>query len=76
MARSTRLVILIRHMYNVWCRKRFFHPITYFPTNLFYSFTLRVKGIKKCAISVYNFTRLPTLSYLKSYRKFSFRIVV
>jgi len=27
MARSTRLVILIKHMYNVWGRKRFFHPV-------------------------------------------------
>jgi len=28
MARSTRLAILIKHMYNVLGRKRFFHPVT------------------------------------------------
>jgi len=42
MARSTRLVILIKNLYPLWGRKRFLLPITYFPTNLVYPFTLRV----------------------------------
>jgi len=45
MARSTRLVILIKniYIYNIlWGRKRFLPPVTYFPTNLVYPFTLRV----------------------------------
>jgi len=46
MARSTRLVILIKNIYTVWGRKRFLLPVTYFPTNLVYPFTLRVTGIK------------------------------
>jgi len=46
MARSTRLVILIKNMYTLWGRKRFLLPVTYFPTNLVYPFTLRVTGIK------------------------------
>jgi len=45
MARSTRLVILIKKMYTLWGRKRFLLPVTYFPTNLVYPFTLRVTGI-------------------------------
>jgi len=44
MARSTRLVILIKNIY-IWGRKRFLLPVTYCPTNLVYSFTLRVTGI-------------------------------
>jgi len=36
MARSTRLVILIKNMYTLWGRKRFLLPVTYFPTNLVY----------------------------------------
>jgi len=45
MARSTRLVILIMNIYTLWGRKRFLLPVTYFPTNLVYPFTLRVTGI-------------------------------
>jgi len=33
MARSTRLVILIKNMYTLWGRKRFLLPVTYFPSN-------------------------------------------
>jgi len=47
MARSTRLVILIRNIYTLWGRKRFLLPFTYFPTNLVYPFTIRVTGIIK-----------------------------
>jgi len=46
MARSARLVILIKNIYTLWGRKRFLLSVTYFPTNLVYPFTLRVKGIK------------------------------
>jgi len=46
MARSTRLVILIKNIYTLWGRKRFLPPVTYFSTNLVYPFTLRVTGIK------------------------------
>jgi len=46
MARSTRLVILIKNIYTLWGRKRFLLPATYFPKNLVYPFTLRVMGIK------------------------------
>jgi len=46
LARSTRLVILIKNIYFLWGRKRFLLPVTYFPTNLVYPFTLRVTGIK------------------------------
>jgi len=45
MTRSTRLVILIKNIYTLWGRK-FPLPVTYFPTNLVYPFTLRVTGIK------------------------------
>jgi len=45
MTRSTRLVILIKNIYSFWGRKRFLLPVTYFPTNLVYPFTLRVTGI-------------------------------
>jgi len=41
MARSTRL----KNIYTLWGRKRFLLPVTYFPTNLVYPFTLRVIGI-------------------------------
>jgi len=41
MARSTRLVILIKNIYFM-VRKRVLLPVTYFPTNLVYPFTLRV----------------------------------
>jgi len=34
MARSTWLVILIKNIYTLWGRKRFFLPVTYLPTNL------------------------------------------
>jgi len=50
MARSTRLVILIKDIYTLWGRKRFLLPVTYFPTNLVYPFTLRVTGIKIGAV--------------------------
>jgi len=40
MARSTRLVILIKEIYTLWGRKRFLLPVTYFPTNLVYTFCL------------------------------------
>jgi len=46
MARSTRLVILIKNIYTLCGRKRFLLPVKYFPTNLEYPFTLRVTGIK------------------------------
>jgi len=36
MARSTRLVMLIKNKYTLWGRKGFFLPVTYFPTNLVY----------------------------------------
>jgi len=42
MARSTRLVILIRNIYTIWGRKRCLPPVTYFPTNLVYPLTIRV----------------------------------
>jgi len=45
MARSTRLVILIKNIYTLWGRKRFIVPVTYFATNLVYPFTSRVAGI-------------------------------
>jgi len=47
MARSTRLVIPIKNIYTLWGRERFLLPVTYFPTNLVYPFTLRVTGIKR-----------------------------
>jgi len=34
MARSTRLVVLIKNIYTLWGRKLFLLPITHFPTNL------------------------------------------
>jgi len=40
MARSTRLVILIKNIYTLRSRKRFLLPVTYSPTNLVYPFTL------------------------------------
>jgi len=51
MARSTQLVILriymiLQNIYTLWGRKRFLLPVTYFPTNLVYQFSLRVTGIK------------------------------
>jgi len=46
MARSTRLVILIKNIYTLWGRKRFLLPVTYFPTNLVYPIALQVTGIK------------------------------
>jgi len=53
MARSTRLVILIKNIYILWGRKRFLLPVTYFPTNLVYPFTLRVTGIKMAPTTIY-----------------------
>jgi len=46
MPRSTRLVILIKNIYTLYGRKLFLLPVTYFPTNLVYPFTLRVTRIK------------------------------
>jgi len=40
-------------MYTLWGRKRFLLPVTYFPTNLVYPFTLRVTGIKSARLSIY-----------------------
>jgi len=48
MARSTRLVILIKNIYTLWDWKRFLLPVTYFPTNQVYPFTLQVTGRKGC----------------------------
>jgi len=36
---------MIKNIYTLWGRKRFLLPVTYFPTNLVYPFTLRVTGI-------------------------------
>jgi len=44
MIRSTPLVILIKNVYTLWGRKRFLLPVTYYPTNQVYPFTLRVTG--------------------------------
>jgi len=49
-ARSTRLVILIKNIYTLWGRKRFLLPVTYFPTKIVYPFTLRVTGMKTTTI--------------------------
>jgi len=42
-----RLLILIKniymYVYTLWSRKRFLLPVTCFPTNLVYPFTLRAK---------------------------------
>jgi len=60
MAISTRLVVLIKNIYNLWGRKGFILPFTYFPTNLVYPFTLRVTGItKKNAIVEYLDYQIP-----------------
>jgi len=59
MARSTRLVILIKNIYTLWGRKRFLFPVTYFPTNLVYPFTLRVTGIN----THITLTKKPNLYY-------------
>jgi len=48
MARSTRLVILIKNIYTLCLL-----PVTYFPSNLVYPFTLRVTGIIKQIIWKY-----------------------
>jgi len=42
MAKSTRLVILIKYIYTL----RFLLIVKNFPTNLVYPFTLRLTGIK------------------------------
>jgi len=49
MARSTRLVILIKNIYILWGRIRFLQPVTYLPPNIVYPFTLRVTGINMFA---------------------------
>jgi len=46
MARPTQLVILIKNIYTLSGRKRFLLPVTYFPSELVYPFTLLVTGIK------------------------------
>jgi len=53
-ARSTRLVYLIKNIYTLWGRKRFLLPVTYFPTNLVYPFTLQVTGIKTRKIAYHD----------------------
>jgi len=56
------LVALIKNIYTLWGRKRFLLPVTYFPTNLGYPFTLRVTGIKttrKNAIAEYLDYQIP-----------------
>jgi len=45
MARSTRLVILIKNIYTLWGRQRFLLPLTSYPTNQVFPFTLRVTSI-------------------------------
>jgi len=57
MARSTRLVILIKNIYNLWDRKRFVLPVTYFPTNLVYSFTLCLFNEKNALLRVCRVTQ-------------------
>jgi len=52
MARSTRLVILIKNIYTLSGRKRFLLPVTYFPANLVYPFSLRVTGIIKNKVTI------------------------
>jgi len=37
----------IKNIFTLWGRKRFLLPVTYFPTNIVYPFTLRVTGIKR-----------------------------
>jgi len=60
MARSTRLVIVIKNIFTLWGRKRCLLPVTYFPTNLVYPFTLRVTGItRKNAIVEYLDYQIP-----------------
>jgi len=39
MAKSTRLLILIKNIYTLYSRKRFLLPVTYFSSNLEYPFT-------------------------------------
>jgi len=56
--RRTRLVILIKNMYTLWDRKRFLLPVTSFPTNLVYPFTLRVTGIMNVYINRFPFRSL------------------
>jgi len=46
MARSTQLVTLIKNIYTLWGRKRFILPVTYFPANLVYLYSMR-NGYKK-----------------------------
>jgi len=46
MARSTRLVILIKNIYTLWVGNASFCLLCYFPTNLVYPCTQRVKSIK------------------------------
>jgi len=45
MARSTRLVILVKNTCTLWGRKRFLLPVTYISTNLVKLFALRVTGV-------------------------------
>jgi len=52
MARSTRLVVLIKNIYNLWGRKHFFLPVTYFPMNIVYPFILRVTGITTVDVEI------------------------
>jgi len=62
MARSTRLVILIKNIYTLWGRKRFLLPVTYLPSNLVYPFTLRVTGIKaRTRLGLRSSTSIPNI---------------
>jgi len=65
MARSTRLVILIKNIYTLWGRKRFLLHVTYFPTNLVYPFTL--KGTSELSLSnkmlLYRSIVIPSFTY-------------
>jgi len=55
MARSNCLVILIKNKYILRGRNRFLLPVTFFPTNLEYPFTLRVEGINMSPEKLYNY---------------------
>jgi len=52
-------VILIKNIHTLWGRTRFLLPVTYFPTNLVYPFTLRVTGIK------IQFTKAENVNFIK-----------
>jgi len=73
MARSTRLVILIKNINTLWGRKRFLLPVTYFSTNLVYPFTLRETGITRRKAKVAcHFYQIP-ISQLNKQERYSRR---